>query len=428
MLMRIANVGLATLGTLPGVRILDLAGRNAVGVGRLQRAADGLVSWRAPGSRTAGPAVDVSAGGTFLLRDGDDADAWLEIEATSAWLAAGPLQQRVEVVELWNTALAGDDVTDVQRKEGLTASWTLDLHDAGGAGLSVTLWLDIYGARYHLLSDSGGVGSWIAPVTPGAGLAIGIAAGGTASLHVRRVIPEYAPPSPLRRVRLHWYADDGAGHTESGTAVGLFRIFSQAVYLVYKAQGRTPVAGSDAPWALGGALPITPDEVLDDGLHTLALTRHNGLLESYNGPLELVQVTGGARVMPPPREPRDLLLIPVADGVMRVAAGYPGVFDGPARRATHWALWTSTSGPPNGAGAAQHEVPVTLARGYAQLRFDLPAIGDGLTQHVLVKMLRRVTAQTDVYSSAAPPAACVALSSGPSAPRASGLPALGVQL
>ena len=79
-------------GGMPGSVIIDAAARNLEGsgsfnlTGTMTMGADGLLSWTAPESSTAGPGVDVSAGGYFLLEDGSDPSAWLWIQIFPAYL------------------------------------------------------------------------------------------------------------------------------------------------------------------------------------------------------------------------------------------------------------------------------------------------------------------------------------------------------
>ena len=70
------------------------------GAGSLQIAAGGKsISWRAPGSATFGPKVDVSAGGDFVLIDGDDCDRWISVHIYAAFLPASDHTRTVHLQE-----------------------------------------------------------------------------------------------------------------------------------------------------------------------------------------------------------------------------------------------------------------------------------------------------------------------------------------
>ena len=80
---------LTSWNTLSGVEIVLVGGLNGLGRGVLYYDGSGNLSWQAPGSSTAGAEVDVSAGGSFVVYDGENLDKWLEVSVTAGSLPGG---------------------------------------------------------------------------------------------------------------------------------------------------------------------------------------------------------------------------------------------------------------------------------------------------------------------------------------------------
>jgi hypothetical protein len=373
-------------GTLPGVRFLDLGGRNGVGIGRLEMPVARFLSWRAPGSATAGTAIDVSAGGTFLLRDGSDADKWIEIEVTAAYLPTGPAEAAVELSEQLNNAVASDDVSAAEAAAGDIETYELVLANRSNSEApDVTLWLDGPTSRRIEISDDGI--DWSAPLTEAAGLTVTLPAGGTVTMYLRRTIAAGHAVRAAQRTRLLYHAVLDA-EEEHGELSGLFRVFNAAEYRAYHAEDAAPAART-AAWDTFASFPHTVDEALTDGDHRIAVTRFNGIWESPVGRVQRIVLVEDAEQVPPPAAPLNLKLTNIGAGVVRVQAAYAIGMDPPTVRADYWALFVWTVLPPEPPKENPDYTPaVTAARGYALLDYELPAQPDETPVTVRVHMQR----------------------------------------
>lgn len=152
---------LGFVGALSGVVVLASAARNGVGSGRLL-CSGGMMQWQAPGSATPGAAVNVSAGGAFLVEDGEDASKWLRIHVYPAYL---PLtgQARVLMQDRFNE-LGPDDVDASDALAGETETVEFTLHNvSGNAIVNAKLWIDPAGSGAPVLEVSDDGVTFVAP-------------------------------------------------------------------------------------------------------------------------------------------------------------------------------------------------------------------------------------------------------------------------
>jgi hypothetical protein len=406
---------LSWIGTLPGVEILAVAAINGPGAGRLLASADGeSLQWRAPGSSTAGAAVDVSAGGTFLLEDGDDSDAWLRIEVTAASLDENATEAVVHLDDRYGNAVASDDVSAAEASAGDVETYTLTLaNDSGLSITSVTVWIDS-GVSGIEISDDGS--TWVSPTTEGGGLSLGtITASGTDTLHVRRTIGSSTSYDPKVLTHLHAsFVYDSTTHYSD--LRGLYRIFNATEYRFYRTDGSPPQEG-DTPFATASSLPDTPTPTFADGDWYLAMSYFNGCIDSgflpmgqYGLPYKRIVIDSGAEEETPPIGPLDVRLIKRPGGVIRVIIW--AMRDGSAEQPDTIAIWTATGFgvpllPPNTPGYTN-----TLSgSGLIVVQRDLPAQSDGTVVKVRVHLRR-----DGVYSDGSFLVQTTADAAGPSAP------------
>jgi len=195
---------LHAVGTIHGVAIRQAAGACGPGIGRLASEGNGsLLRWRAPGSSTAGPSVDVSAGGQFLLLDGDDASAWLRIQVYTDFLLATPQAADVHLTDVFNNAVAADNVSASEASAGDVSTWTLTLrNDSDEMVTDITVWIDDDTDGVEI-SDDGS--TWVSPTTEAAGLDLGdLVASAEATLHIRRTIAASSASDPDVTSLLHY--------------------------------------------------------------------------------------------------------------------------------------------------------------------------------------------------------------------------------
>jgi len=201
------------VGAPPGLAVLQAAGRNGPGVGRLQIESK-QAQWRAPGSADFGPAVDVSAGGTFHLYDGDDGDKWVRVESYAAFLPEGAASAAVYLADRYETIysaptawseIAGPDVTAAEALAGHVEEWNFKIanRNADYAIQNLVAWIDPAVTWIEIAAAAGG--PWVSPTTEAAALALGdVAADSTVTLYVRRTVPALTPSDPCLLALFHF--------------------------------------------------------------------------------------------------------------------------------------------------------------------------------------------------------------------------------
>ena len=183
---------LAASGAVPGAIVLAVGGENGPGAGTLRQLADLTLQWRAPSSASFGEAINVSAGGSFVLEDGDSADSWVRVSVSVAYQAAGAIDAVVNLQERHNAA-GPDDVTAAEASSGSTETFTATLTNQSGARVDgLVAWLNAATPDLEI-SDDGA--TWVSPTTFGTALALDAALepGDTDTLHFRRTIGASSP-------------------------------------------------------------------------------------------------------------------------------------------------------------------------------------------------------------------------------------------
>jgi len=195
------------VGAIAGVVVLATAAQNGVGSGRLI-CNDGLLQWQAPGSNTPGTAVDCSAGGTFLLLDGESISKWIRIEVYEDYLPAAG-QATVLLQDAFNDFGLGD-VDAADALAGQVETVEFELHNVSpDEALSVNLWLDPLASGFDALEVSQNGVDFYAPDSQDHADVLAwasIAAGASESVWVRRTIPaaEASAPELLNHLIYAW--------------------------------------------------------------------------------------------------------------------------------------------------------------------------------------------------------------------------------
>lgn len=174
------------VGAIPGVYPLAAAARNGTGTGTIQSTGDGtLLSWKAPGSATAGTPIPASVDGSYLLQDGVDLDKWLRVQVVAAYLVSAGSAQ-VTLRDSYN-GLGPDDVTAAEATAGSVETLEVTMSNDSGRGISrLVAWIDAAVSDLEI-SDDGA--AWVSPTSEAAGLAFpDLAAGATDIIHLRRTI------------------------------------------------------------------------------------------------------------------------------------------------------------------------------------------------------------------------------------------------
>ncbi len=192
---------LTAVGTIPGIVVTLAAARNGPGLGALQNAA-GSLSWRAPGSDTFGDPVDGSAGGTFVLCDGEDDDKWIRITVYQNFLESGS-QADVALADRYNNGVAAADVTAEEASAGDVLDYSITLRNpANRPATDVSAWLDAACDPRTSLSLDGV--AWSRPTESSTMAIPAIAAGESVPIYLRRTVAEGEPADPRQLVFLHF--------------------------------------------------------------------------------------------------------------------------------------------------------------------------------------------------------------------------------
>ena len=77
------------LSQIANVTLDFVSAGHSAGTGTITAATADTLTWKAPGSATAGTAVTIANGETKILKDGDDATQYIVVERTSATALSG---------------------------------------------------------------------------------------------------------------------------------------------------------------------------------------------------------------------------------------------------------------------------------------------------------------------------------------------------
>jgi len=184
------SLSMKTVGTLYGVAVLAVGGRNGTGDGKIRSTQDGTyLSWKAPGSATWGAPVHAGADGTYLLLDGDDIDKYVRVQAYTDYLNPNPAESLVHIKDRYANGIGHDDVTAGEATAGDTTDYSVTIANDNYVGLShVNFWLTPLSVANGLwISDDNA--TWVQPVYEADALSLGnIAGNADTTLYIRRVI------------------------------------------------------------------------------------------------------------------------------------------------------------------------------------------------------------------------------------------------
>jgi hypothetical protein len=333
-------VSFTAIGTLPGVEILAVAGACNPGVGLLDCDPTGKLTWTPPGG-AAGPAVDVSAGGNFLLYDAIGY-RWLSVHVEAAYLARAA-QTTVTLQDVYDGPLVNRDATAAEAAAGNALNWQVQVKNLSGTDTAGSLAVGLPSGYSGLKVSTDNV-NWYARGLVVATIA-SLAPGATATIYLQRTIAASSPPLAAGLVELiiSWTTPAG-GMT---AARGLFRIFNPACYGIY-CESTPPVQGS-TPTFMSTSLPASHG-TFADGTWYVSVSYFDGVYDSGFLPVgpagetyQKIVVSGGSGQTAPPA-PLTLDLEETAPGVVTVTA----IAAGPA---AGWQWQLTWSDPSIGGGA-----------------------------------------------------------------------------
>lgn len=193
--LRYAGADVASLhavGTLEGVALLFASGRILPGTGFIRSYDDGtLLAWKEPGASAYGAQVDCSAGGIFRLLGGDDADAFVRVHVVPSYLSPGPNEARVMLQDVYNNAVATDDVSAAEAAAGDVETWTIEIrnrHPIWLAAKRLKVWLRLGVTGIEISTDGADWRTPYSEISPEVLEYATVAGGQAATVHFRRTI------------------------------------------------------------------------------------------------------------------------------------------------------------------------------------------------------------------------------------------------
>lgn len=376
---------LNSLGTLSGVWIELVAGRNGRGVGTLRYDGSDSLSWRAPGSDTHGTAVDVSGGGSFWLADGEDDDKWVKVAVTAASLPTNIQSAQVRLGEVYNNAVASGDVS-VNSIGGHAITLT---NNSTSSMTNITAWLDPDTPDNHDTKIRWtGSGSYVQPWNETEALTLfGAYTLAASASETFSIYPIPTRVTPQRHLRIFVSFDDGDGGRAVVELRGVHRVYTDAYYEAYQASGADPVPGVTTPVDTNATVPWTPADTFGDATHHLALCYVNRYgLRSTPKVTSKVRIVSGAEANLLPNDPDEIRVIQTAGGTTRVMVRYRRPVDSD-ELASQIAIWYTDDGSTPGSGDPDFTETIRWVQGGYGLMVcdDIPALGDGTTLKILAK-------------------------------------------
>lgn len=388
-LSAVAVSHLDAVGSIPGLHILHVAAKNGPGVGRLRTSLDGKsASWRAPGGSSIRTPFAIAKDGSFILEDGDDPDKFVRVQITAAALTGVPIDAEVVVRDLYNNAIASDDVTAAEASAGDVHLYSFDLkNESDDDAANVKVWLDTAVSGIEIFDFP----SWVSPIDEASSVVIGSILSGTDKLiQLRRTIGAGAAAAPAVLTHLHFSFEIKATK-HFLDARGLYRVFNAAEYRFYRSNSAPPVEG-DAPFDTNATLPYEPSAPFADGTWWLSMSYFNGVIDSgfrSVGPrsetARRIDISGGKLINSPPFGPEDWRLELLTGGVVRIVAYYG---ESGTKRATEWAIAFTPDGSDPAADSPDIVVPIE-AGGVAILSHRLPAQPDTTVVKVRLRTRRK---------------------------------------
>lgn len=385
------------VGSIPGLHILHVAAKNGTGIGRLRTSLDGKsASWRAPGGKSIRTPLDVSLDGSYILEDGDDPDKFVRIQITAAELSGVPIDAEVVLRDLYNNAIASDDVTAAEASAGDQETYAFDLkNDSTDDATDLLVWLDAAVSDIEIKDGF----FWKSPTDEASGVGLGsILSGNSIVVDLRRTIGAGATADPAVLTHLHFsFVIRGTKHYLD--ARGLYRVFNAAVYRFYRSNTTPPVEG-DTPFDTSPTLPYEPSATFISGTWWLSMSYFNGVVDSGFRPVGprgetylRIDIAAGKLVTSPPVGPEDWRLELLTGGVVRIVAYYG---ESGSQRATEWAIAFTTDGsdPP----ADSPTIVVSITSGGVDVLAHLLAAQPDTTPVKVRLQTRRNDDGTFVYS------------------------------
>lgn len=183
-----------TIGSISGVVPLAAGGRNRLTDGSASIRSTGStgrrLSWRAPGSSSYGLGVDIPTDGIYVLCDGDDLTRCIRVEVHGDHVRTTGSSASVNIADVLNNAIGGDNVTAADATAGRTDTIPLTIfNQSRHTAHHVKVWLVENAANLELSLDDI---AYFSPTSETDVNVIDLAAtlprGSTAELYLRRTV------------------------------------------------------------------------------------------------------------------------------------------------------------------------------------------------------------------------------------------------
>jgi len=194
---------LRATGTIPGVKVLWVSGRNGPGRAFLRTTGDGRwLEYRAPGSQTFGGRVRIEDDGVYLAEDGEDRTKYIRAEVLVDYLANGRAAAEVILRDEYGNHMGQDDLTAAEAAAGKQTIWQVRLHNVTGVELrQLFLWISVSKGLLEL-SKNGAV--FFMPSSEAAKFGWQrVAAGAYRLLYIRRTISAGTSSAAAALAQLH---------------------------------------------------------------------------------------------------------------------------------------------------------------------------------------------------------------------------------
>lgn len=205
--------------SIPALKVDNAWPANGAGTGKLGVDASGNFTWTPPGGAV-GTGVAIAAGASGIL-EGASEGAAVRVYVDPGYTSVARTVESVELLEIFNGALAMANLSSAQRVAGRTTYRAVLLSAVGKYSVAqLRLWLPpvgsqatwslgletpVAGALQTIANETtapAGI-SWSSPTTEGAALTVAsLAAGSSLGLWIRRVFPSGGVVSARESVRL----------------------------------------------------------------------------------------------------------------------------------------------------------------------------------------------------------------------------------